>query len=96
VFVSLAGDKRIAVRLTRAVTLVGRAEACKIQLSSQAVSKRHCRLLLHDGRLSVEDLGSVNGTSVNGQPVERAQLRARGRLSIGGHNFHVAAAPPSA
>jgi predicted Ser/Thr protein kinase len=79
------------LRLTRAVTLVGRAEACKIQLLSQAVSKRHCRLLLHGGRLSVEDLGSVNGTCVNGQPVERAELRAGDRLSIGGHNFDVAA-----
>jgi serine/threonine protein kinase len=78
------------IRLTRAVTLVGRGDTCKIQLLSQAVSKRHCRLLLHGGRLSVEDLGSVNGTCVNGQPVERAELRPGDRLSIGGHNFHVA------
>jgi serine/threonine protein kinase len=81
------------IRLTRAITLVGRAEACKIQLLSQAVSKRHCRLLLHEGRVFVEDLGSVNGTCVNGQPVERAELRAGDSLSIGGHNFHVAAGP---
>jgi pSer/pThr/pTyr-binding forkhead associated (FHA) protein len=57
------------------------------------VSKRHCRLRLHEGRLSVEDLGSVNGTCVNGQPVERAELRPGDGLNIGGHNFHVVAGP---
>jgi serine/threonine protein kinase len=82
------------IRLTRQVTLVGRGEACKIRLLSLAVSKRHCRLLLHEGRVFVEDLGSVNGTCVNGQPVERSELRAGDRLSIGGHNFRVAASRP--
>ena len=52
-------------------------------LDDRNVSRRHARLELVDGALVVIDLGSANGTLVNGNRVGRHQLAASDRLSIG-------------
>jgi predicted component of type VI protein secretion system len=58
--------------------VVGRAAGCGLRLDDRNVSRRHCRLLRSGGALLVEDLGSSNGTRVNGQ-----LLTARHRLREG-------------
>jgi hypothetical protein len=58
--------------------VVGRAHGCGLRLDDRNVSRRHCRLLRSGGALLVEDLGSSNGTRVNGQ-----RLTARHRLREG-------------
>ena len=45
---------------------IGRALECDLTLPSAQVSRRHARLSLEDGSLQIEDLGSSNGTTVNG------------------------------
>jgi len=49
--------------------LIGSAAGCDIQIRSPYVSGRHCRLTLDAGSWTLEDLGSTNGTFVNGARV---------------------------
>jgi diguanylate cyclase (GGDEF)-like protein len=50
------------------------------------VSRNHAQIRVEEGRVQVEDLGSTNGTRVNGAPIQGpADLRAGDRLAIGGH-----------
>ncbi len=51
---------------------VGRAEDADLQLADGKVSRHHARLTLEDGRAWLSDLGSQNGTRVNGEPVGTA------------------------
>jgi hypothetical protein len=48
---------------------LGRTEPNSIVISDPAVSARHCRLLYRQGQWWLEDLGSANGTYLNGKPV---------------------------
>ena len=55
--------------LDRQSLTIGRAEDCDIILPDRLVSRHHARVYWLDGRYYVEDLGSKNGTHVNGQEV---------------------------
>ncbi len=46
--------------------LLGRSPSCWLVLSAQRISREHARIRIKRGRLSIEDLGSRNGTRVNG------------------------------
>ena len=50
--------------------VIGRGEACPIQLPYPDVSERHALLLLRDGSATLQDLHSANGTFVNGTPID--------------------------
>ncbi len=64
--------------------LIGRAPGCAIALSDDHVSARHARVFERRGRVWVEDLGSTNGTLLNGRQLRRAAaLRTGDRLQIG-------------
>jgi serine phosphatase RsbU (regulator of sigma subunit) len=65
--------KRIHHLLQPGTTTVGRSETCDIVLPSQTVSRNHAEVRLADDRLTVIDLGSLNGTRVNGAGVETAR-----------------------
>lgn len=52
-------------------TIVGRSKEAGLHLPEGFVSRRHARLWLESGRLMIEDLGSVNGTFVNGERLTR-------------------------
>ncbi|MFM7200974.1 MAG: FHA domain-containing protein [Myxococcota bacterium] len=47
--------------------ILGRSEDCTIQLPSNQISRRHACLTLNGGRVLLEDMGSANGTFINGQ-----------------------------
>lgn len=63
--------------------LLGRSRDCDVVLESGAVSRRHARLLFRDGHWVVCDLGSKNGTTVNGAGVGRCRLRPGDRVMFG-------------
>jgi len=67
--------------------VIGRdIDQCDIVLQHSTVSRRHARLVLAAGVLQVEDLGSTNGTSVDGEPAppgKRRPLQAGATLKIG-------------
>lgn len=58
--------KTVAVPLIREEITIGRMEGNTIRLTEQNVSRKHARLTLRAGVLRIEDLGSYNGTSLNG------------------------------
>jgi len=55
--------------------VLGRSRDCDVVFTSGAVSRRHARLFFRDGHWVVCDLGSTNGTTVNGARVGRCRLR---------------------
>jgi FHA domain len=79
--VSLDGKGDIA--FDRPVLLVGRDPCCDARIDSLRISRRHCCLSRHGDEITVRDLGSVNGTWINGRRVESGRLRPRDELSIG-------------
>ena len=67
-------------------TIVGRGETCQLKVGSELVSREHCVLRLHDGAAWLEDLGSTNGTFLDGvrlTPHSEAQLSNGAELLIG-------------
>jgi len=66
-----------------AVKTVGRAPRADFIVDAALVSRLHCRLTATDRHVEVEDLSSTNGTFVNDQKVERANLASGDRLRIG-------------
>ena len=48
---------------------IGRIAECEVVLRDPSASRKHAQLRLDDGRVFVADLGSYNGTTVNGDPL---------------------------
>src|SRR5262245_47832535 len=70
--------------------VVGRHRDCDYRPDDPLVSRRHLALTLRDGRVWVEDLGSRNGTRLNGEPLEETlPLDDGDRLDLGGLTFRV-------
>ncbi|GIW74724.1 MAG: hypothetical protein KatS3mg103_1246 [Phycisphaerales bacterium] len=63
--------------------IIGREEDCDLRIPVAEVSREHCRIEPTDGGLAVEDLGSSNGTFVNGVQIEEAQMAPGDVLKIG-------------
>ena len=82
------------VTLSNDVTLVGRRRGlCDLVIDRSSVSKIHCLLVKTDGLLFVRDLGSTNGTKVNGQRVTRGALLPGDQLAFAGAKFRVHLGP---
>ncbi|MFQ5504688.1 MAG: SpoIIE family protein phosphatase [Planctomycetota bacterium] len=64
-----SGKSPRRVELTSSEILIGRHEDCQLSLDSEAVSRRHARVFRGAAGFFVEDLGSRNGTRVNGRPI---------------------------
>ena len=76
------GEQR-AYPISRA-RIIGREEDCDLRVPVAEVSREHCRVEPNaSGGLSVEDLGSSNGTFINGMLVEEADMVAGDVLKIG-------------
>jgi pSer/pThr/pTyr-binding forkhead associated (FHA) protein len=69
---------------------MGRSAGAEFIVDAPLVSRIHCRFTLDNGdRLDVEDLGSTNGTWVNGRKVDRAPLLAGDKVRVGRVEFDV-------
>jgi pSer/pThr/pTyr-binding forkhead associated (FHA) protein len=86
-------DGTAPIDIVKDLTLVGRQEDCDLRLDHKTVSKMHCIIVKTDGLLFLRDLGSTNGTRVNGQRVRRAALLPNDQLAIASHKFGVALDP---
>ena len=69
--------------------VIGRDPGCDFTVSSDSISRRHARLELREGRLMVTDLGSANGTFVNGQRVGERVLRIGDEIRFDMESFRV-------
>jgi len=68
---------------------IGRAPDNNIRIDEPSISDHHARLSLESGKLVIEDLGSLNGTRVNDQRIDRATLRDGDNIQIGQHVLQV-------
>ena len=73
------GDQPNAThRLTQYETVIGRGDSAQIDLDDELVSKRHCLLRVEGAVCKIQELGSLNGTRVNGNKMrEDTALRLR-------------------
>jgi two-component system cell cycle response regulator len=72
--------------LTDTETVIGRGRAANICIENQRVSRRHALVTIDEkGNAIVEDLGSSNGTSVNGARIQRQELKDGDKIQIGYH-----------
>ena len=69
--------------LADGVTLIGRDAANDVRLQDTEVSRRHAEVRVADGSPSLVDLGSSNGTFVNGDPIDERELQSGDRVRIG-------------
>ena len=70
---------------------IGRAAGCTISVTDNYTSQLHARVFHRDGKLHVEDLGSTNGTYVNGRQVTAPLPLKRGdQVKVGSTVFEVA------
>jgi pSer/pThr/pTyr-binding forkhead associated (FHA) protein len=86
-------DGTPSIDIVKDLTLVGRKEECDICLRHKSVSKMHCVIVKTDGLLLLRDLGSTNGTRVNGQRIRRAALLPDDQLAVAAHRFRVEFGP---
>ena len=73
-----------ALKLGDSATTAGRGEDCQLRIKSSQVSRRHCQFFEKNGMLLVKDLGSSNGTYLNGKKIEGQRVLEPGdELAIG-------------
>ena len=79
---SVDGTPRV-VHLKQGSNVVGRGTGSDLQLMDQGVSRRHADVHVADGHATVYDLGSTNGTSVNGRTVQNQPLQHGDVIRVG-------------
>jgi serine/threonine protein kinase len=77
------------LRIPHGEAMVGRTSDCDVVVRASDVSKQHCRIRVEGDRVQIDDLGSSNGTFVNGKRVEHAELKHGDRLRFADHEFIV-------
>ncbi len=63
--------------------VIGRSSELDMVLVEDMVSRKHAKILVANGAITIEDLGSTNGTFVNGEKVKQARLKEGDRILIG-------------
>ncbi|HEY8090570.1 MAG TPA: GGDEF domain-containing protein [Polyangiaceae bacterium] len=64
--------------------VIGRGKECDVRLDDSGASRTHARIVpVAGGTYAIEDMGSTNGTFVDGRKVERAELKSGDRIHIG-------------
>ena len=70
--------------------VIGRGEGTHLRPQSDLISRKHCALIIEDGKAFIKDFGSRNGTYLNGERVEdQQQLKVGDRLRVGRLHFEV-------
>lgn len=85
------------IKLTVPKFIIGRGEGAHLRPSSDLVSRHHCGISVQEGEVIVEDLGSRNGTFVNGEQLKGAHTARSGdTIRIGRLQFELVMDPARA
>lgn len=76
------GESR-SVTLTTDVVTIGRSPDCQVTIADKAASRRHAQMQKKGGTYVLTDLGSTNGTRLNGQTIQTRGLSDGDRITIG-------------
>ncbi|MCH8830076.1 MAG: FHA domain-containing protein [Planctomycetes bacterium] len=93
-FIILSGKhsgKRLTLSGEEAV--IGRDDDCQVRLTSQEISRRHCRIVMTGETIVVTDLGSRNGTKVNGVRCQSKWLMPGDVVSVAKHRYELMYTP---
>ncbi len=75
--------------------LIGRDAQCQLRPASPAISKRHCAVIVREGKVFVRDFDSTNGTFVNDKPLKgETEVKHGDKLKAGPLEFQVLIAKP--
>ncbi len=77
------GASRRVFPLSSDVTVIGRRRNCDLRIPLESVSRRHCQLTREGDQLQLQDLGSRNGTFLNGKQVETSGVNAGDVIKVG-------------
>ena len=80
------GERR-SFSVVRNMTVIGRREDCDLRIPVGDVSRKHCRLVRTDDGIRIEDLGSSNGTYVNGERIQESELSPGDTVGVGPVQF---------
>jgi pSer/pThr/pTyr-binding forkhead associated (FHA) protein len=70
--------------------IIGRGRDCDLRIRARDISRRHCRIAFLETHVVLEDLGSTNGTLLNGKPVTGSQaLKPGDIIAIGSARLKV-------
>jgi adenylate cyclase len=75
--------------------IVGRAPTCDLSVADPTISRRHAELVVDEDQVTLRDLGSSNGTFVNGQKVAAATLEVDDLIAFGKVAFRLATYTPT-
>jgi hypothetical protein len=76
------GGERTVALSSDSVT-IGRLADCDVVLTDKGASRKHAQLKLRDGSWTITDLGSTNGTRLNGQTIQSRELSDGDKITIG-------------
>jgi len=78
-------------RIEEGITTIGREQENKICLiDDHQASRNHCQILMNDGIMKIEDLGSMNGVSVNHKEVDNSvMLKISDHITVGNSVFEM-------
>jgi pSer/pThr/pTyr-binding forkhead associated (FHA) protein len=82
-FMFTADGQRRRFPLQRDVTVIGRREDCDLRIPLTEVSRKHCRIVKDANGLRLEDLGSSNGTFLNGSRVQESMVQPGDHIQVG-------------
>ncbi|MCC7538269.1 MAG: sigma 54-interacting transcriptional regulator [Deltaproteobacteria bacterium] len=76
-------DRGVEIELSGTHLGIGTAGGNDLVLNDPTVSRRHCEIIVRGERYLVRDLGSTNGTTIDGTPIVEAFLQPNARLRLG-------------
>jgi pSer/pThr/pTyr-binding forkhead associated (FHA) protein len=88
--VAVGGDTSVGEVALALPAVVGRSKQADVRLTHPLISRKHCEFTDIDGWVAVRDLGSLNGTLVNGERIAKTtRLTPGDRVTIGSIVFRV-------
>jgi len=82
------GDEEHQVDMDRPEIVMGRGPECQVQLSDYSISRQHAKLVRKEDEFVVVDLGSRNGTRVNGAAITQAAVTDGDEIILGKFPVH--------